>query len=102
MDTKVLIIGGGISGLHTAYTLAQQGIDCKLLDARLRLGGRIMSRNWQQADYTDSLPAYDMGPAWFWPGQSHMENLVQELGLTESVFMQQATGDAVYLLQRLG
>lgn len=96
MDTKVLIIGGGISGLHTADTLAQQGIDCKLLDARPRLGGRIMSRNWQQVDYTDSLPAYDMGPAWFWPGQPHMENLVQELGLTESVFMQQATGDAVY------
>lgn len=96
MDTKVLIIGGGISGLHTAYTLARQGIDCKLLEARPRLGGRIMSRNWQLADYTDSLPAYDMGPAWFWPGQSHMENLVQELGLTESVFMQQETGDAVY------
>jgi monoamine oxidase len=96
LDTKVLIIGGGISGLHTAYTLAQQGIDCKLLEARPRLGGRIMSRNWQQADYTDSLPAYDMGPAWFWPGQSHMENLVQELGLSESVFMQQETGDAVY------
>ena len=96
MNTQVLIVGGGLSGLHTAYQLSQQGIEFVLLEARDRLGGRIHSRNWQQDDYDAAKPAFDMGPAWFWPGQQNMERLVHELGLVESVFYQQGSGDAIY------
>ena len=96
MNTKVLIIGSGLSGLHTAYELQKQGISFLLLEARSRLGGRVLSRNWQQPDYDDKLTAYDIGPAWFWPGQTHLENLVHELDLADQVFYQQETGDAVY------
>lgn len=96
MKTKVLIIGAGLSGLHTAFKLHKLGIDFLLLEARSRLGGRISSRNWQQPTYDDKLTAYDMGPAWFWPGQSNLENLVHELDMVDQVFYQQETGDAIY------
>lgn len=96
MKTTVLIVGGGLSGLHTAYQLNQQSIEFIVLEARDRLGGRIHSRNWQQDNYDATKSAFDMGPAWFWPGQQHMEELVQELELTESVFYQQEAGDAIY------
>jgi len=40
--SRFLIIGGGISGLAAASTLAQRGIkDFRVLEARKRLGGRI-------------------------------------------------------------
>ena len=96
MDTQVLIIGGGLSGLHTAYKLHKLGIDFLLIEARSRLGGRVLSHNWQQTGYDDTLTGYDMGPAWFWPGQTNLENLVHELGLADQVFYQQDTGDAIY------
>ena len=96
MKTTVLIIGGGLSGLHTAYELHKKNIDFLLIESRSRLGGRILSRNWQQQDYNNKLTGYDMGPAWFWPGQTNLENLVHELNLADQVFYQQETGDAVY------
>ena len=39
LQTNVLIIGGGICGLLCAYMLAQEGVDCALVEA-----GRICSR----------------------------------------------------------
>ena len=64
----VIIVGGGISGLHTAYELAKQGVKFKLLEARSRLGGRILSRPSERDRLTTSR--YDLGPSWFWPGQN--------------------------------
>jgi len=37
-NVDVCIVGGGISGLHTALRLAEQGISFKLLEARDRFG----------------------------------------------------------------
>ncbi|CAF1013393.1 unnamed protein product [Adineta steineri] len=42
-STKVLIIGGGISGLEAARLLQQNGIQTLVLEARNRTGGRIWS-----------------------------------------------------------
>lgn len=40
---KVIIIGGGMAGLSAAYHLVKNGlVDFKLLEARKRLGGRII------------------------------------------------------------
>jgi monoamine oxidase len=42
--SRFLIVGGGISGLAAASHLAQNGVnDFKLLEARNRLGGRIIT-----------------------------------------------------------
>lgn len=40
---KVVIIGGGIAGLTTAYHLHKAGMDVDLYEARARVGGRILT-----------------------------------------------------------
>ncbi len=89
---EVCVIGAGISGLHTAHELAKQGVRVKLLEARERVGGRIHS----PCAARDSNARFDLGPSWFWPGQTNIESLVMELGLQDSVFQQHAQGDAIY------
>ena len=87
LKTEILIVGGGLSGLHTAATLRAMGREITLLDARSRLGGRILS-----IAFGDGY--FDLGPAWFWPGQSHMDRLIDELSLR--IFPQQSNGAALY------
>ena len=41
--SRVVIIGGGITGLAAAWELQQQGIDYLLLESSGRLGGKIMT-----------------------------------------------------------
>jgi len=91
-NVDVCIIGGGISGLHTAYELAKQGVKIKLLEARDRVGGRIYSPSVS----AENSAFFDIGPSWFWPGQTNIGNLVIELGLRDSVFQQYAQGDSLY------
>ncbi len=92
----MLIIGGGLSGLHTAYKLHNLGIKFKLLEARNRLGGRILSHNLNCTSYHSELAAIDLGPSWFWPGQAYIENLLHELKLSEKIFSQASAGDTLY------
>ena len=40
--TRVIVLGGGIAGLVTAYELGKAGYDCTVVEARERPGGR----NW--------------------------------------------------------
>ncbi|KAG7886254.1 hypothetical protein KL936_004932 [Ogataea polymorpha] len=54
---RVVIVGGGVAGLKAALDLHSQGIEFVLLEARDRLGGRILT------DRT-GLTAYDMGASW--------------------------------------
>ncbi|WP_299832211.1 FAD-dependent oxidoreductase [uncultured Roseobacter sp.] len=72
MDT--LIIGGGISGLALAEALEVQNHDYLLIEARERFGGRIKTA-FHDAGY------FDLGPAWFWPGQPRIAALIDRLGL---------------------
>ncbi len=44
MKTQVLIVGGGISGLSTAWWLAQKGVAVEVWEAAQRPGGKIRSR----------------------------------------------------------
>ena len=48
-DTDVLIIGGGISGLSTAWWLAQSGLSVEVWESAERPGGKIQSQ--QQNGY---------------------------------------------------
>lgn len=86
-QTRILIVGGGLAGLSLASQLQRSGIDYHLLEARGRFGGRIMSHEHNSA-------VFDLGPAWFWPGQPRIERLVHQLGLT--VFEQHSQGNLVY------
>jgi monoamine oxidase len=92
-NTPVAIIGGGLSGLYTAYLLQQQGIQATIFEARDRLGGRIASlpSSKPTADIAPNVERYDLGPSWFWPDMHPlMDNLIEELGLT--AFQQYQTG----------
>ncbi len=42
-NAKVVVIGGGIAGLTTAYRLHESGVDVELYEARSRVGGRIFT-----------------------------------------------------------
>lgn len=87
MNTDILIVGAGLAGLALGRLLAHQGRDFRILEARDRAGGRVLSPRIGRA-------RYDMGPAWFWPGQPRMEALTRALGLT--VFDQHTAGKLVF------
>jgi len=86
-DTEVLIIGGGLAGLRLAAQLAKARRDVCVVEARDRLGGRILS-------HTHGGATFDMGPAWFWPGQPRIAGLIADLGLSR--FDQYASGDLLF------
>ena len=98
----VIIIGGGLSGLYAAYLLEQKGIDYLLLEARARLGGRILSSKQMGSKQSDNIEvhldtadkqsSFDMGPSWFWPEyQPQLAQLIEKLQLES--FAQFETGD---------
>lgn len=87
MDTDILIIGGGLSGIALAALLEKQGRDWRLIEAQGDLGGRIQSPMIAGG-------RFDLGPAWFWPGQPRMAALTQHHAL--QVFEQFSQGAAVF------
>jgi monoamine oxidase len=62
MRTAVAIVGGGLAGLYAARLLNASGIDFQLVEARHRLGGRILSVG---AAGEPSADGFDLGPSWF-------------------------------------
>jgi monoamine oxidase len=51
---KVVILGGGVAGLVSAYELRKAGFGCIVLEARERPGGRSWSvRNGSKVEFTD-------------------------------------------------
>lgn len=59
MVKKVIVIGGGFSGLSAATHLAAEGHDVTLLEKNQTLGGR--ARKFEAEGFV-----YDMGPSWYW------------------------------------
>lgn len=89
---KVAIIGGGLAGLTVARLLQAADVDFVLLEARDRLGGRILSAG---ADGLPSEDGFDLGPSWYWPHmQPAIAELVEELGL--AAFCQNSDGDVIF------
>ena len=92
MNPPVLVVGGGLAGLVAAHRLHQAGIDFVLLEARTRLGGRILT---VEAGEAVSGEGFDLGPSWFWPDiQPAMGALVRRLGLP--AFEQHSDGDMLF------
>lgn len=54
LETTVLIVGGGLTGLTTAYELKKAGIDALILEASPRVGGRIQSIRFQDGDTAEA------------------------------------------------
>jgi len=78
MDAPVAIVGGGISGLSTAYYLAKAGIPSTLIEARPRLGGVIQSEHVEGC-------VIEGGPDSFLSMKPAAMDLIGDLGLAGEV-----------------
>jgi monoamine oxidase len=95
---KVVILGGGIAGLVSAYELGKAGFHCTVLEARERPGGR----NWtvrngttvefidgtkQTAQYESADSYFNAGPARLPSIHKTMLGYCKELGVALEVFV---------------
>ena len=78
----VIVIGGGISGLRVAQGATSAGLTVVVLEARGRIGGRLLSR-----------AGVDLGATWCWMGETAVSALADELGIAR--FAQHEEGDAL-------
>ena len=76
--TPVLIIGGGISGLSTAYYLARAGLPSTLIERQPRLGGVIRTESVEGC-------LLEAGPDSFLAAKPWAFELIRELGLAAEV-----------------
>ncbi len=91
MQTDILIAGAGLGGLSLAAMLQKNGSDCLLVEARERIGGRILTR---RIGGDSAACNADLGPSWIWPGQGRIAALLAELEI--EVFEQYSAGLLVY------
>jgi oxygen-dependent protoporphyrinogen oxidase len=75
---EVIVIGGGISGLSTAYYLAQGGVAPTIVESRPRLGGVIQTEQVEGC-------TLEAGPDSFLSIKPAALDLIRELGLAGQV-----------------
>src|SRR5206468_12989460 len=75
---RVVIIGGGISGLSTAYYLSKAGVPSTVVESRSRLGGVI------QTEQIDGC-TLEAGPDSFLSAKPAARDLIRDLGLSGEV-----------------
>ena len=83
----MIVIGAGISGLFAGRALVAAGLRVVVLEARPRVGGRLLS-------HRRAPGALDLGATWYWSGESRVEALVEELKVP--TFDQFTDGDALF------
>lgn len=67
----VCVVGAGLSGAYAAHLLRTGGKRVAVLDARQRIGGRLLADDG----------GGDLGGAWVWPGSEHvMRQFLEEMG----------------------
>jgi monoamine oxidase len=84
----VVVVGAGLSGLTAAREIARAGRSVAVLEARERVGGRMLSR-------VIAGEAFDLGAEFVGPTQNHIRALVDELQI--ATFPAYAQGRNVYL-----
>jgi monoamine oxidase len=87
----VAIVGAGLCGLALARLLTRQGMEVLVIEARDRLGGRVLTRRCPRTGQV-----LDLGPTWFWADtEPRITALLTELGLASHA--QHDPGDALWL-----
>jgi monoamine oxidase len=85
----VVVVGGGLSGLVAARRVAKAGRSVLVLEARDRVGGRILNHTLHNGAVIES------GGAFVGPTQDHLLALAKELNV--KTFKEYYTGDNVYV-----
>lgn len=85
VEVDVVVVGAGLAGLTAAGRLVEAGREVVVLEARERVGGRLL--NHALADGT----VVEVGGQWIGPTQRRMAKLVADLGL--ETFPTYNTGD---------
>jgi oxygen-dependent protoporphyrinogen oxidase len=78
VGNRVLVIGGGISGLSAAYDLTRAGADCTILEKQSRVGGVIETRVSEGC-------TLECGPDSFLSAKPAALALIKEVGLEGDV-----------------
>jgi monoamine oxidase len=75
VEADVVVVGAGLAGLAAARSLRASGADVAVLEARDRVGGRVLNHQLPGGDVVE------MGGQWIGPSQLRVNKLVAELGL---------------------
>lgn len=87
VDVDVVVVGAGLSGLICARALRGRGKGVRILEARERPGGRLLSRAVTGAEI-------DLGGQWGGRDHHHLAALIAELGLRR--FPSPYDGDGIF------
>jgi monoamine oxidase len=90
VEVDAVVVGAGLAGLAAAHRLHAGGLSVRVIEARGRVGGRLLTIAHEGADGRGWL---DLGATWYWDDQPQVRALVRQLGL--SAFPQFARGRAV-------
>jgi monoamine oxidase len=74
-EADVVVVGAGLAGLAAARKLTGDGIDCVVLEARDRVGGRTLNHSIGDGKIVE------VGGQWVGPTQTRVLELMRELGL---------------------
>ncbi len=93
-SVDAVVVGGGLSGLVAARNLVKSGKRVLVLEARNRVGGRLLNHTLKGGSVIES------GGAFVGPTQNHVLALAKELKV--ETFKEYVTGDNVYVSKNLG
>ena len=74
----IVIVGGGISGLATAYYLAKTGLPVRLIEKEAKLGGFIQTETMEGC-------TVELGPDSFINSKPWARELIEELGIGDQL-----------------
>jgi oxygen-dependent protoporphyrinogen oxidase len=87
---RAIVVGGGLSGLTTAYDLARAGVDVTLHEATEHVGGKIRTTPF------GGLPAVDCGADAFLARVPWAIDLCRELGFADELISPASRSAYIY------
>jgi monoamine oxidase len=77
-NVNVVIVGAGFAGLAAALDLHDAGLSVTVLEARDRVGGRVLSVELENGEIAE------LGAEWIMPDDDVLRATIDRLGLTAS------------------
>lgn len=86
----MLVVGAGLAGLTVAHDVVAEGVGVFVVDARQRVGGRIMTVTPNKS----GGGWFDLGATWHWADQPQVQALAADLGV--AAFAEPLAGRALH------